>query len=40
MSDSRDAWKAKQEEEREEEEEDVDDNVWPFRATSKPHIDT
>jgi len=39
MSDSRDAWKAKQEEEREEEEEDVDDNVWPFRMTSKPHID-
>ena len=33
MSDSRDAWKAKQEEEREEEEEeeeDVDDNVRPF----------
>lgn len=27
MSDSRDAWKVKQEEEREEEEEDMDDNV-------------
>lgn len=29
MSDSRDAWKAKQEEEREEEEEEVDNNVRP-----------
>jgi len=31
MSDSRDAWKAKQEEEREEEEEDVDNNVRPSK---------
>lgn len=41
MSDSRDAWKAKQEEEREEEEEeeeDVDDNVRPFIGDSKPGI--
>jgi hypothetical protein len=38
MSDSRDAWKAKQDEEREEEEEDADDNVRPFRGGPGPDI--
>jgi hypothetical protein len=40
MSDSRVAWKAKQEEERDEDEEDTDDNVRSFGRTSRPEINT
>ncbi len=38
MSDSRDAWRDKQEEEREEEEEEADDNVRSSLGTLKWYI--